>query len=293
MNRLQEALLRPVSPQTLEKHVHFLSPTSYAQVEQERSLDKLCGYPLCANSTASKYCTRNCTVASLYLKSQISREPLAMRRKRAFDILDPITMISSTAIRNSTEASDSNAQIVDAARCMQMLGLESLPANNNLTIVERVREESDHGSANTQVNTPLIANCLEGHFPRPAPSVSFAPDITNECVAPRASSSDDDSDDYSTVDDRLDQSENTHELQELGTEDPESDQNSDDWSSDNSEPVTTLGLSLFGRAWTRLNRLCTNNTRSYLAETHVSTCSLIPKKRVFMMRILKTYIIFN
>ncbi|EDW75447.1 uncharacterized protein Dwil_GK23863 [Drosophila willistoni] len=105
--RAQEIVVRLIEPNIQQDE--FLSllseidPHNYADIVEERSINKLCGYPLCSTALENvlsqkykicgrqnkvyditerkKFCSGHCFQASEYIKSQVPVSPLWLRDK--------------------------------------------------------------------------------------------------------------------------------------------------------------------------------------------------------------------
>ncbi|OXB57917.1 hypothetical protein ASZ78_003903 [Callipepla squamata] len=58
-----------------------ITPSHYKDIVDERSIIKLCGYPVCQNKLENCFCSNFCYKASKYFEAQISKSPVWMREE--------------------------------------------------------------------------------------------------------------------------------------------------------------------------------------------------------------------
>eukprot|EP00124_Ichthyophonus_hoferi_P000383 Ihof_evm22s13 gene=Ihof_evmTU22s13 len=105
---VQSSLLAVVDKYVLADAAKYLRPVDYAEVVEERAVDKRCGYPLCSNTLddqrkgkykvslqdrrvydqeiVGKYCCNSCHVASDFYSSRLIEVALWLRSKRDMDV---------------------------------------------------------------------------------------------------------------------------------------------------------------------------------------------------------------
>ncbi|XP_055376309.1 putative RNA polymerase II subunit B1 CTD phosphatase RPAP2 homolog [Condylostylus longicornis] len=99
---VEEFIERNIEEKDFLLKINFITQSHYDDIVEERSILKICGYPLCDKDLTDvptqkyvistitnkvyditekkKYCTGNCYKASIYIKEQILTSPLWLRK---------------------------------------------------------------------------------------------------------------------------------------------------------------------------------------------------------------------
>ncbi|KAH7703893.1 Protein R08D7.2 [Aphelenchoides avenae] len=166
------ALSDPVSEDVMRKHLDVLDVNSWAEVVEERYLGKLCGFPTCSNSLASKsaqkyridrknkkifevcaeyqkFCSTRCFDCSAVVSSQLSELPIWLTGER-----DPKTYVTEPTNEHPS-ASQSGAQ-GDATAKPDEVKVEIVPDRliaqiTDLKIAEHAESDEEEPEEGTSV----------------------------------------------------------------------------------------------------------------------------------------------
>ncbi|KAM9621139.1 putative RNA polymerase II subunit B1 CTD phosphatase RPAP2 isoform 5-T5 [Morphnus guianensis] len=78
---VEQLLEENITEEFLLNSGKFITPSHYKDIVDERSIIKLCGYPLCPNKLENCFCSNFCYRASKYFEAQISKSPVWMREE--------------------------------------------------------------------------------------------------------------------------------------------------------------------------------------------------------------------
>lgn len=164
----------------------FLEPRHYEDVVEERSVSKVCGYPLCQNKLTNffkqryhismksnkvfdlterkKFCSNECYKASKYYKQQLSTSPVWTREKDTFRVT--VTLLPIKPNEKGLEIALTGEEVIGPNTGLQN---EVLGVANNLRKVSLSEKEEDilipNGKSSVKNDgndkQTVVAGCIE------------------------------------------------------------------------------------------------------------------------------------
>ncbi|KAF6111152.1 RNA polymerase II associated protein 2 [Phyllostomus discolor] len=80
---VEQLLEENITEEFLKECGKFITPAHYSDVVDERSIIKLCGYPLCHNKLGICFCSNFCYKASKFFEAQIPKSPVWVREEES------------------------------------------------------------------------------------------------------------------------------------------------------------------------------------------------------------------
>ncbi|RIA95805.1 Rtr1/RPAP2 family-domain-containing protein [Glomus cerebriforme] len=181
----QEKLFEPINIDILRESAKYLLPQHYFEIVEERNADNLCGYPICNKerqkiqgqfriSNRSRkiydvtelkcYCSTVCFTSSKFFATQLSEEPIYMRKLENWKAVNVIPLgvdLREIIKKENSVRKSQNKEDIKSHYVKEMLA-NLPPAPPGLIIKEKDDKEIEVPSAPTSTNDANAHDAIEG-----------------------------------------------------------------------------------------------------------------------------------